>query len=74
MNSYIKAGFRNMGLINVDKIKKVTPQEHYDSLNTAADKQQFLRKYWITLSPYGCDYVFPGNNLIKCGEIYLKRK
>lgn len=63
-----------MGLINVDKIKKVTPQEYYDSLNTIADKQQFLRKCWITLSPYGCDYIFPGNNLIKRGEIYLKRK
>lgn len=74
MNSYIKVEFRNMGLINIDKIKKVTPQEHYDSLNTTADKQQFLRKCWITLSPYGCDYIFPGDNLIKRGEIYLKRK
>jgi hypothetical protein len=63
-----------MGLINVGKIKKVTPQEHYDSLKTKADKQQFLRKCWVTLSSYGCDYIFPGDNLIKRGEIYLKRK
>ena len=63
-----------MGLIDVNKIKKVTPQEHYDSLNTIADKKQFLRKCWVTLNPCGCDYVFPGNNLIKRGEIYTKRK
>lgn len=63
-----------MGLINVGKIKKVTPQEHYDSLKTAADKKRFLRKCWVTLNPYGCDYVFPGDNLIKRGEIYTKRK
>jgi hypothetical protein len=63
-----------MGLINVGKIKKVTPQEHYDSLKTVADKKQFLRKCWVTLNPYSCDYIFPGDNLIKRGEIYTKRK
>lgn len=64
-----------MGLINVGKIKKkVTPQEHYDSLETKADKQHFLRKCDVTLNPYGCYYVFPGDNLIKHGEIYTKRK
>lgn len=63
-----------MGLINVGKIRKVTPQEHYDSLKTATDKKQFLRKCWVTLNPYGCDYVFPGDNLIKRGEIYTKRR
>ena len=63
-----------MGLINVGKIKKVTPQEHYDSLKTKADKMQFLRKCWVTLNPYGCDYVFSGDNLIKRGEIYSSKR
>jgi len=74
MNLYLKVGFHNMGLINVDNIKKVTAQEHYDSLKTEADRQRFLRKCWVTLSPYGCDYIFSGSNLIKRGEIYIKRK
>ena len=63
-----------MGLIDVSKIRKVTPQEHYDSLKTKADKQHFLRKCWVTLSPYGCDYIYSGDNLIKRGEIYTKRR
>ena len=63
-----------MGLINVNKIKKVTPQEHYDSLKTVADKKHFLRRCLVTLNSYGCDYIFPGDNLIKRVEIYIKRK
>ncbi|MBQ6628858.1 MAG: hypothetical protein IJH65_08585 [Methanobrevibacter sp.] len=46
----------------------------YSGEDKTTDKKHFLRRCWVTLSSYGCDYIFPGDNLIKRGEIYIKRK